>query len=43
MLLTDQISLSYCLYFLKCWAISVWQSFVNQVVFIPDKKVKTKT
>ena len=31
-LLTDQISLSDCLYFLRYWAICVLQWFVNQVV-----------
>ena len=31
-LLTDQISLSDSLYFLKYWAICVLQLFVNQVV-----------
>ena len=31
-LLTDQISLSGCLYFLRYWAICVLQLFVNQVV-----------
>ena len=30
--LTDQISLSGCLYFLRYWAICVLQLFVNQVV-----------
>ena len=31
-LLTDQISLPGCLYFLRYWAICVFQLFVNQVV-----------
>ena len=31
-LLTDQISLPDCLYFLKYWSICVLQLFVNQVV-----------
>ena len=31
-LLSDQISLPGCLYFLKYWAIYVLQLFVNQVV-----------
>ena len=31
-LLTDQISLHGCLYFLRYWAICVLQFFVNQVV-----------
>ena len=31
-LLTDQISLSGCLYFLRYWATCVLQLFVNQVV-----------
>ena len=31
-LLTDQISLPSCLYFLRCWTICVLQLFVNQVV-----------
>ena len=31
-LLTDQISLPGCLYFLRYWAICVLQWFVNQVV-----------
>ena len=31
-LLTDQISLPSCLYFLRYWAICVLQLFVNQVV-----------
>ena len=31
-LLTDQISLSDCLYFLKYWAILVLKLFVSQVV-----------
>ena len=31
-LLTDQISLPDCLYFLRYWAICVLQLFVNQVV-----------
>ena len=31
-LLTDQISLSGCLYFLRYWTIYVFQLFVNQVV-----------
>ena len=31
-LLTDQISLSDCLYFLRYWALCVLQFFVNQVV-----------
>ena len=31
-LLTDQISLPGCLYFLRYWAICVLQLFVNQVV-----------
>ena len=31
-LLTDQISLSDCLYFLRYWAICVLQLFVNQAV-----------
>ena len=31
-LLTDQISVSGCLYFLRYWAICALQLFVNQVV-----------
>ena len=31
-ILTDQISLSDCLYFLSYWAICVLQIFLNQVV-----------
>ena len=31
-LLIDQVSLSECLYFVRCWAISVLQLFVNQAV-----------
>ena len=31
-ILTDQISLSDCLYFMKYWAICVLQLFVNQAV-----------
>ena len=31
-LVTDQISLSGCLYFLRYWAICVLQLFVNQVM-----------
>ena len=31
-LLSDQISLSGCLYFLRYWAMSVLQFFVNQIV-----------
>ena len=31
-LLTDQLPLSGCLYFLRYWAICVLHSFVNQVV-----------
>ena len=31
-LLTDQISLAGCLYFLRYWAVYVLQLFVNQVV-----------
>ena len=31
-LMTDQISLPGCLYFLRYWAICVLQLFVNQVV-----------
>ena len=31
-LLTDQVSLSDCLYFLKHWAISALQLFISQVV-----------
>ena len=32
--LTDQISLSDCLYFLRYWAIGVLQLFVNQAVML---------
>ena len=28
----DQVSLSDCLYFLRCWAIYILQLFANQVV-----------
>ena len=31
-LVTDQISLPDCLYFLRCWAICVLHLFVNQAV-----------
>ena len=30
--LTDQISLSNCLYFFRNWSICIWQLFVNQVM-----------
>ena len=35
-LLTDQISLSDCLFFLRYWSICVLQLFVNQVVKFPQ-------
>ena len=38
-LLTDQISLPGCLYFLRYWAICVLQWFVNQVVTSKKSKL----
>ena len=37
-LLTDQISLSDCLYFSRYWAICVLQLFVNQAVTLQNLK-----
>ena len=42
-LLTDQVSLPDCLYFLRYWSICVLQELVsNQVVFPHDQNVRTK-
>ena len=38
-LLSDQISLSGCLYFLRYWAICVLQLFVNQIVMLKISKL----
>ena len=40
-LLTDQASLSGCIYFVRCWVICVFQLFVNQVVYFEIKVTLT--